>query len=465
MPRRAPSLLLLAVLLAGVPGCGDRPAGEAMPSLPLPDVVLIVIDTLRADHLSGYGYERETTPFLDRLMASGVRCEQAISPSSWSAPSHTTIITGTAPHHHQVMNWGHSIAAGVDPLAKHLKARGYATGLFSTHLSLHKSVGRIQEGCDQVEVFANEEDARALQRASEWILQAPSPFFAYICLMTPHAPYVHYPPEYDAEYFPPEAGREPRNFPFVQEDWVGEGGIPRSVRIGQHQDAGYYIDRYDRCIRYTDELIGRFHADLAGQGRGANLLTVVTSDHGEGFGEHDTFAHELYLYDFLVRVPLLFHHPTRIIGGRTLGSQVGLADIVPTILGLVGAVPPAALDGQDLTPWLEAARPYSEDRLLTGSYRCRGFDRYMVRSNRHKLLLDRVQEREELYDLASDPGERFNLLERPGHVRTPAEKALREELEELLRAHARMPAERVSVPLEDDVLAELKALGYLPEDG
>jgi len=456
--RRWIALGVLA--LACSVGCERGPGRNPEADPNAPNVILLVIDTLRADHIHGYGYPRETTPTLDRFIREGVRFDAAIAASSWSPPSHVTILTGTNPDRHKVFTFGFPIPAGIDPLAVHLKARGYATGMFSTHMALHRSVGRIREGLD-THFVDKRSDVKALAAALTWVKTVKQPYFLYMVLTSPHAPYDQHPPEYDRDYFhdtPPDADK---TYPFAAAEWVGEGGIPTSVRMNDENTVGYYVDQYDREIRYLDDLIGRFWSSMEEAGLLGNTLLVVTSDHGEGLGDHDTFAHELYLYDFLVRVPLIVRHPERVPAGRVWSGQVPLADIVPTILGFAGAPIPDALDGVDLSGALSTADGHVDPRLATASYRHRGFDRYMVRSDDYKLLYDAKADREELYDLRADPAEQHDLLAAgPDAVPADAYALLAAAMRIQLEHHGRIAANREPEPLDPEVLEELRALGY-----
>jgi arylsulfatase A-like enzyme len=449
---------VLALLLAGsVWACGqsEGPAAEAR----RPNIVLVVVDTLRADHVGGYGYERDTTPTIDGWMRQGVRFDAAIAPSSWSAPSHTTIITGALPTRHQVMGWGQAIAADVRPMAAVLSDHGYATGLFSSHFALHVAVAGITQGLDAQLVTRNEDDERVLAEAAAWVRTARQPYFLYLCLMTPHAPYNKYPASYDETLFTDMPLGGEAVFPFTGDAWIGRGGIPRSVRLGSHDRLGFYVNRYDRSVRYADDLLGRFFDELRAADLLEDTIVVLTSDHGEGLGDHDAFAHELYLYDFLVRVPLIVAWPGRIPAGQRWDAQVSLADIVPTALGLAAVPAPSQVDGRDLSQWLRSGTRPDERRLLTAIYRWRGFDRYMVRSDRYKLIRDAGTGQEELYDLIHDPGEMADL--RAGGPLPEAYATLRAELDALVARHAAIDPERVDVAPDAAVLERLDALGYV----
>ncbi len=429
--RRRAALLAAAVAV----GCG--PSGP-------PNVLLIVIDTLRADHLSGYGYARDTSPNLDRLMEQGVRFDAAISNSSWSAPSHATLATGTSTPRHRVLNFSHALPAGIEPLSAVFQRSGYTTGLFSTHFALHNGVKRLDAGFDERRVERNDRDGPVLGAALEWVRALEDPFFLQLVLMGPHAPYAKYPRSYDAELFtdvPPGGERE---HPFTKEVWVGEGGIPRSVQLQGRHDEGFYVNRYDRAVHYTDALV------------------VVVSDHGEGLGEHGIFAHELHLYDFLVRVPLIVSFPGVVPAG-VWEPVVPHVDVAPTILGLAGLPVPRWMDGRDLSEPLRRGEPPADEVLATGAYHLRGFQRYMVRSRTHKLIYDAVSGTETLYDLDADPAEEMDLLAAGG--RPPSEYgALARELSALRARHAKLRPREMEQDLAPDVLEELRALGYVEEE-
>jgi len=448
-------LALLLLLLGGV-GCSD----PAPP--PAPNVVLLVIDTLRADHLHGYGYPRETSPHLDAIMRQGVRFDAAIAPSSWSAPSHATIVTGMQPESHHVLGWHQRVAPGVETLAAILQREGYATGMFSAHYALHVGVPGLKAGLDTAFIARNDDDAQVLDEAKQWVRSAGQPYFLYVCLMTPHAPYTKYPLSYDQDYFTGEPPGGDATFEFTDESWIGRGGIPRSVRLGDHRNRAYYVNRYDRAIRYADALLADFWGSLATDGLLDDTIVVVTSDHGEGLGDRGSFAHEYHLYDFLVRVPLVISQPGAVPAGGSWAPPVSLADIVPTILGLAGVAPPAPLDGRDLSGWLTSGTRPVNSPVVTGTYRWRGHDRYMVRSARHKLIYDADEDREELYDLARDPAEERELIAPEPSAAVLA--ALRAELASLRARHAALDPERVDAPPDADLLEKLRSLGYVRDE-
>jgi arylsulfatase A-like enzyme len=240
------------------------------------------------------------------------------------------------------------------------------------------------------------------------------------------------------------------------------------MRIGDHYTVGFYVNRYDRGLRYVDSLIGDFVKRLQAAGRLSNTLLVVTSDHGESLGEHDFFGHEVQLYDTLVRVPLVFWYPARLPGGAVWTEPVQLADLAPTILGFLGQTPPGNLDGMDLSSHLLHGTRPRDERVALGSYEFRKQRRFMARSADYKLIVTKGKG-EELYDLVADPGETHDLL-RGGVEGLPSADAKAAYAELLASVNGMVEVEAARkrggplAPLSDELAEQLRALGYLGED-
>jgi arylsulfatase A-like enzyme len=448
------SLLVATLLVSAACQLGDQ-------TRPDPNVILIVIDTLRADHLSGYGYYRNTTPKLDAFIQEGVRFDSAIATGSWSPPSQISIITGVNPYLHGVNDFGQRIRDEIDPLGSLLKKQGYTTGLFSSHRALHHGVERSTEGMS-TQFVELDRDRRILAAAAAFAQSAKSPFFLYICLTTPHAPYDRYPEDYNTRFFtePPDGGGQV--FPFTDVMHLGIDAIPKSVRIGDHDDLGFYVNRYDRSIRFVDQLVGKFWNALEESGVASNTLLVVTSDHGEGLGDNGVFAHEYFLYDFLVRVPLILHFPDRIRGGQIWSQQVSLLDIVPTVLGLTGASIPETLEGRDLSNHLVAGTRPTNAPLVSGSYIARGHRRFMVRAQRHKLILDANTNEEKFYDLLTDPTEQVDLTDSDDNaVRTAEYARLQQEMTKTIGRYQIPETGQTPIELSPQLIEDLRKMGYI----
>ncbi len=381
-----------------------------------PNIVFISIDTLRADHIGAYGDARASTPTLDALAAQGVLFEKAVSHVPMTLPSHASMFTSLTPPRHGVRDNGTFVLGQRhETLAEVLGASGYRTGAFVGAFVLDAQFG-LDQGFerydDDVEGTAeNDRGAdEVLDATRHWIDEAADdvPWFAFVHLFDPHAPYE-----------PPGAFAER----FASDPYAGE-------------------------IAYVDDALGRFLRELPLD----NTLVVVTSDHGEGLGEHKERTHGMFGYESTLHVPLLFHWRAGLPGGRRVPSRVRHVDVAPTILELVGIEPPATFDGLSLAGLLAGqSEPdrtsYFESFTYTfnyGSAPLRG-----VYEEQFKLVALPIIE---LYDLSRDPGELDNLAsQRAGTVERMA-KAL-----EQLAGHV----SATPTTLDERARERLEALGYV----
>jgi choline-sulfatase len=419
------ALVFLALLAAG---CASEPAAPPAPVRPK-HVVLVTIDTLRADRLGCYGGAVET-PHLDRIARQGAMAPQASVAAPLTRPSHATMLTGLQPAEHGLRdNVSPPLATGVPTLAGTLKASGFATGAVVSAVVLSRQSG-LDRGFDTYSATfdVGADDARflnSIQRRGDgptaeaiaWLEeQQAERSFLWLHLYDPHDPYE--PPEPWATRY---AGRP-----------------------------------YDGEVAYADDLVGRLDAALTRSGRAADTLLVVTSDHGEGLGEHDESVHGFFVYESTIRVPFLARGPGIPAGSRLAVTARGV-DLMPTVLDAVGVAAPARTSGRSLWPALRGeaalteAPSYSESLLPLVHF---GWsDLRALREGRWKYI---QAPRPELYDLSADPGERQDLAARePARV-----DAFRAALARQLAAEQAAPAPAGSgVPAE--LLEQLGALGYL----
>ncbi|HSB60968.1 MAG TPA: sulfatase, partial [Vicinamibacteria bacterium] len=413
---RTRTLLLLAALL---PACGREPA-LTWPDAP---VVIVSIDTLRADHLPVYGYAAGATPRLDALAREAVVFEDAYSHSPLTLPSHVSLFTGLLPLHHGVRdNIGFRLKPEAPTLASRLKAAGWRTGGAVSAFVLRGETG-IGRGFefyeDALTTRGGEESLSAMQRDGALAVEALTAWLArpggvralaFLHLYEPHSP--HAPPE------------RHRRHP-----------LP-----------------YDGEIAYADELLGRFLDALKAGGVYERALVAVTSDHGEGLGDHGEQEHGIFLYREALRVPLLLRLPGGARGGTRVAGAVGLADLAPTLLDLLGQ-PRAGMDGASLRPALSSGRAeprpvYAE--TMYPRYHFGWSELYSATGPRYRYIR---APRPELYDLAEDPRETRNLAARLPSAAAPMADWLEGRL-----AGAALGAPE-AVP--DEVRERLAALGYL----
>jgi arylsulfatase A-like enzyme len=319
-----------------------------------PDVLVIVVDTLRADHLSTYGYSRPTSPHLTQLAAQGTLFEDAIAPSSWTLPVHASLLTGLYPDAHHVDNDGALLGWDYTVLGDDFKARGYRTAAFSANtllFSRRRGFGRgfihfeddfqslgstfaqafygdlIKHLLFRLELkrdlFGRRSAALINQHALRWIDRGHQPFFVFLNYMDVHDPYR--PPEpYLHRY---TNMRNPGSRASEHWDWF-EHLTPQ-----QRQGA---VDAYDGAINYVDDQIQQLMRQLQQRGLGRNTLVVITSDHGESFGEHGLMTHGNALYRELIHVPLIFWEPDKIPAGEKIAAPVSLTSLPATLLEEMG---------------------------------------------------------------------------------------------------------------------------------
>jgi choline-sulfatase len=373
--RRAFFLLLLTTAAAG--GCG-----KSRTVFPRAPVILVSVDTLRADHLPAYGYRGVDTPGLDALQKDSVVFENALSPVPLTLPAHTTLFTGLLPYEHGVRdNIGYRLRPETTTLASFLRQRGYTTGGAISAFVLDHATG-IAEGFDDyrddVQMRTPGEALGQVQRSGDvtetlledWIARRPEgkPFFAFLHLYEPHSPYD-----------PPE--------PFKSR---------------------YAARPYDGEIAAADAVVGRFLAFLKTKAIYDKAIVVFLSDHGEGLGDHGEDEHGIFLYREALRVPLFVKLPGAARAGERVSSPAGLADIFPTVAALLGETVSFPLSGEPLLAG--PARPGPERRIYSETLYPRlhfGWsDLASLTGGKYQYI---EAPRPELYDWAADPTEKKDL--------------------------------------------------------
>jgi arylsulfatase A-like enzyme len=439
MPRASRFLLLggLASAACGSPGGAAAPPRAAAQDL---DVVLVLVDTLRADHLPFYGYARETAPFMASLAAKGVVFENAFSVSSWTAPAAASLFTGLYPPQHGVVTGLiatrrlqkkdptvqiNRLPEGLATLGEVMKQAGYRTFGVSNNANIRGELGFAQ-GFDRFRYFHSAEagapDVNGVVEQWKPELQKGK-YFLYLHYMDVHAPYDDRPP-----WVPPARTRKERR-----------------------------IAAYDSEIRYVDEHLAKLSQLL---GWDQDTLVVLLADHGEEFREHGRDWHGNTLYGEVLRIPLVLFCPSRLRPAR-VPDNVSIVDVLPTLRELVGLPADAASAGTSLLG-VAAGRALPARPLYAHLYRQAGLwgqaDELRVRvliDGNWKLVASAAGD--ELYDMRADKDEAQNRL---ADARPTAER-LRRRLEELESRMAASQAESVSLPLDAETQEKLRALGYV----
>lgn len=418
--RFAPVLLGLAVLLPLSCTPGPHVPGR---------IVLITIDTLRADRVGAYGDPAAQTPHLDAVASGGVRFENAISPTPLTLPSHASLHTGLDPPFHGARHNGvFRVDVGATTLAERMAEAGFPGAAFVAAVVLDRRLGLARGFThydDSMELWGPSDGVRAVAErrgdivvdsALAWLAEAPERFFLWVHLYDPHAPYE-----------PPS----PFDDRFSHDPYAGE-------------------------IAFADAQVGRLLSALAARWPDDSTLVAITSDHGESLGEHGEQTHSYSLYDATQRVPLLIRGPG-IPRGRVVRGQVGLVDVAPTLLGAAGAEPLENTSGRDLAVrWLapHGADPVSHPvylETLAPQLDMRWSPLLGLRDGKFKYVR---APRPELYDLEADPLETHNLAE--------LQEERVHELDDRLTARlAGAPQPRPLSDLAADDRHMLESLGYV----
>ncbi len=459
MPLRAAlSLLACAAALA----CGGSP--------PRPNVVLIVLDTTRADRFSSYGYEAAETPHFDAFAADGVRFENAFSTSSWTVPSHASLFTGKYPMTHGATQETQRLADEHDTLAELLAGEGYETVAFSNNAWVGSRANLTQGFERDIEAWRQRGvgQARRTNRGIEhWldIREEGPPFFLFVNYIEPHWPYSA-PRKAQERLIGQEVSRDRReaaNFGIVSWYLEREGIDPDLLPLRDQL--------YDAEVSVVDEAVGALLALLQERGLYEDSLIVVSADHGESLGDNGHQGHSFVLYDATLRVPLVVRWPGGDDGGATRSDPVQLTDVFATIAAATGLRERGV--GRDL-----ADGPLPSDRPVVGEYYypaqiieyfpeeshsrppLSAFLRRIrsLRVGPHKLIWG-SDGRHELYDVAADPGETRDLIAQEPEIAA----RLQERLAAIVAEHAVELAESDAraVELDPEVEESLRELGYV----
>lgn len=433
--RRFRHGLALAALTWVVCACGDRrpglgalPRGVDSASL---NLVVVTLDTTRADRIGCYGAKDVATPNLDALAARGIRFAAAVSPMPLTLPAHCTLFTGLLPGAHGVRdNGGYKLAPGYVTLAEVLKEKGFATGGFVSAFVLDHRWG-IAQGFDR---YFDDFDLKQQEKLSMGDIQRPGNetvdqalawirelkgrrFFAWVHLYDPHAPYE--PPEpYKTRY----AGRP-----------------------------------YDGEIAWTDELVGRILDGLDRSGMTQRTVIAVLADHGESLGEHGEQGHGYFIYEPVSHIPFILATPYSGTKGRVVDAVVRSIDVAPTVLDLLGYPGTLPGSGGSLVPIVTGTGPAAGDGYSESFYARLHYGWSELKAVRTKRWHFIEAPKPELYDLTRDPGESVNLAtQEPGTLET-----LRASLAEFDRASVAKLGASAPVEEDEETLRKLASLGYV----
>jgi choline-sulfatase len=471
-------MLFLAFLAAG--------AWQCSPSRH-PNLIVISIDALRPDHLSTYGYSRDTSPTLSEIAKDGLVFQWAFAQAPWTIPSHASLLTGRYPCAHRA-DARHPIQADIPMLAERLKKVGYRTAGFVNTAYLGSKYGFARGFDTYTQSFESTHGdiARELPQVLAWIRKEAVlprdghsvPFFLFVHTMSVHGPYKA--PGTLLRRYRPAAGKLTDPDP----DLAYLRGLPRHdyLHLEQYKSLAELVAHYDAGIRNVDEHLARLFALLRELDLYHDSVIVITSDHGESLFDHRIWVgHGRFLYDDEIRIPFIVKPARRRPARGTVDTLVESVDIVPTVMELLGFPVPDEVDGQSLAGLIRKGHERGLEEVAMGASSNMGGMQY-VRTPLWKYigpwgyslervvkdfnpqpatepeLLKRLPVGEQLFDLKNDPGEQLNVIdERPRVADQMRErlKVLRERCRHLTRERQR------SLRPEQQEREQLKALGYV----
>jgi arylsulfatase A-like enzyme len=483
-PAIAVAALLLAALAAFLflrrePGAVGASSGATLET----PVVIYLIDTLRADRLGAYGYDKPTSPRLDRLARESVLFEQVYAPAPWTLPSVTSILTSRWPCEHGVTRRGLALNPGLRTLAERLQDLGYATGSFYQNDFAGPAAG-LTRGF-QVAEYRDPRTPNLAADTRAFLERAGTqPWFLYLHTVEPHGAHLtpdrfirrfgHVSVEHRAWYrdrwlayrqllaLPPAragAPPPPDNTAAIEQTMAQLAAMRATIsRL------------YDAAVRAADDSLGQVVDALRDRGLWDRTLFIVMSDHGEEFAEHGGWFHDQSVYEELVRVPLLVRFPAGRHGGRRVAARISLLDVMPTVLEVLHHPEGCAgCRGTSLVPLLEGAPAVADPAVasirINESSRYRGFEErrgnlnVVMRESAWKGIWNADPRTLELYDLAADPGETRNLA-----ATEPArsEQMIGHASQWLAGCRAALQAPGLvdEASMDDDTRIRLRAMGY-----
>jgi arylsulfatase A-like enzyme len=493
--RAVAAALLLAAGAAALAAC--RPGADAGPTLPPgSNILLVTVDTLRADHLGSYGYVRDTSPHLDRLASEGVRFEHPVVQWPKTGPSFASMFTATYPKDNEIVRRiGQPLPCRFRMLAEELQAAGYQTHAVVANAAVASDFYFDQGFDTYLEAWEIEQEgldpigAEAITRLATGLLEqiagSDKPYFLWVHYVDPHAPYTP-PGEWSDRFQGDEHWDGAVKVPITDRPKQQMLGIGPDRALDGRDELAFYVARYDAEIAYVDHWIGELFAAARARQLLDETLTVFTSDHGESLGEHGYyFDHGRFAFDTCLRVPLVFHYPG-VLEPRFDEAPVELLHLAPTLLETAGMALEDGvwMQGRSLWRRLRGAPAPGEDQELApaashlafaeAGWEAHGKWQKVVRDARFKLIYAQTRPEQQwiggpgvrftLFDLENDPGETENVAERFPEDTERLTRELwawdrAEPFPVTVEPHAAACAEERS--MTDETAEVLKALGYL----
>jgi arylsulfatase A-like enzyme len=455
-----------AGLASGLPtslllgGCHEK-QDDSRPT----NVILISLDTLRADFLGCYGYNRPTSPALDKLASQGVLFEDVSSPSPWTLPAHMSLLTGLYPSGHGVDSIIKKLPAAISTLASVLALHGFATGTVVNYWLLKRDFG-FDRGFDHYSRLPHSSACTGVapgvtSQAVKWLLKhRDERFFLFLHYFDLHADYRAL-PRYETQFVRPYSGSLKGTvndlIPFCPQ--FTERYAKR--RTLNQDDINHLTDLYAASIRQMDDELNKFFSFLQQRDLFDQTLTIITSDHGEEFFDHGGLSHGFTQFQEAIHVPLIMSGPG-VPRGLRIKEIASPVDIMPTTLGLLGIRAPSHQDGIDLRNFWKKTNTQKPQRHIFAEADCSRFDPHhemhnikrAIRHPRYKLHYNRYSKEAQLYDLYNDPQEKIDIADK----HTSLFDSMFLELKKFMKNQKEGETFRPPTAKEIEIL---KSLGYL----
>ncbi len=433
------------------------------------NVILITIDTLRSDHLGCYGYKRDTSPNIDKLAKEGILFTQAISQSSWTIPSISSLITSAYPHVHKFADLNVYLDPFYPDLSFLFKKEKYYTGFIRSN-GLLVNLSGIFNFFDELSKNEFELKADEVTRMSTGFLKKNKNkrFFLWLHYFDPHGPYKP-PAPYDRKYINDALYKQHNCIPISDikkpgyfDKYFDPGRIPQYVAEDNITDMEYYIAQYDGEINFVDKQIGILLNVIKKLGLDKRTLIILTADHGEYLGEHNVYFSHTLLYDEVIRIPLIIKCDNMLPAGKIFDKQVGLIDIIPTIFGFLGIKTDIKMEGINLIPFiLKKDLPFPREaifsELFVGAENPSTVKAICLRTKKWKLIYHLIAKDYRMYNLESDSKELNNIAKK--------EKRqfifLKTELDNWMNNMRVSQIKTAIKPLDEKTKEKLRSLGYL----
>ncbi len=435
------------------------------------NVLLISLDSLRADHVGCYGYQRDTSPSIDKLASEGVRFANAVATSSWTLPTHLTMVTSRYQTAHGVVHDTNVLSSATPTLAEILKANGYTTAGFvsAPYVAGHYGHARGMDSfVDLSAAYEHRREARSAvvapeitKKAVEWLEDnRDERFFLFLHYFDIHYDYV--PPAPFDRLFDPDYSGSIDGTDFIERDDVNPDMDPR--------DLAHILALYDGEIRFTDSHVGMVLRKLEELGLDGNTLVVLVADHGEEFFEHGNKGHHRSLYREVLDIPFIVRFPERRYAGRVVDEQASLVDIMPTILDVTGVEGPTDMEGLSLLDFLGDTKRVLRGAVYGELYDKRGFNVQVARRTpsstaiqHFNRILHPRRSPWEYYDRSVDRDEQRDIHEERSAELTEQLDLMARWLQQRWMVHREFQARSQGsehIELDAETVERLKSLGY-----